>query len=278
MASHLFLVHNLSEGWIFKIDPPMWSVATEWQIYLLFPVRSAWSTEWIAAAIAAGFAVGYAVAALAIPLENWIARKASVPGSRASSPWEWPKPWPPTVTVGAMEAPRLGGTRRRRPRLGRPGSRWTGSAGTDDRNFMIADPIVGVVMAGLLCAWSRRAAPGTGASRLPLLRLLEGAGPSHSGDLLQSLPDPLPAPGREQRDLTQLAVGTGGPALGLFLGASPVILLAASLFHRVFECPFLSAQRRRPGSRKAARRRHPIFVESPGAKRESFGGEWLPEG
>jgi len=36
LLSHLFLVHNLSQYWVAKIDSPMWSVATEWQIYVLF--------------------------------------------------------------------------------------------------------------------------------------------------------------------------------------------------------------------------------------------------
>lgn len=36
--SHLFLIHNWSPAWIYKIDTPLWSVATEWQIYFLFPV------------------------------------------------------------------------------------------------------------------------------------------------------------------------------------------------------------------------------------------------
>ena len=34
---HLFLVHNWNPQWFFKIDPPAWTVATEWQIYLVFP-------------------------------------------------------------------------------------------------------------------------------------------------------------------------------------------------------------------------------------------------
>ncbi len=37
VASHLFLIHNWSPEWIYKIDTPLWSVATEWQIYFLFP-------------------------------------------------------------------------------------------------------------------------------------------------------------------------------------------------------------------------------------------------
>lgn len=38
LLSHLFLVHNLSAQWNWKIDPPLWSVATEWQIYFFFPL------------------------------------------------------------------------------------------------------------------------------------------------------------------------------------------------------------------------------------------------
>ncbi len=36
IISHLLLLHNFNENWIHKIDSPMWSVATEWQIYFVF--------------------------------------------------------------------------------------------------------------------------------------------------------------------------------------------------------------------------------------------------
>lgn len=38
LISHLFLVHNLNPAWIYQINGPAWSVATEWQIYFLFPL------------------------------------------------------------------------------------------------------------------------------------------------------------------------------------------------------------------------------------------------
>ncbi len=38
VLSHLFLVHNLSANWWLKIDGSLWSVATEWQIYFVFPL------------------------------------------------------------------------------------------------------------------------------------------------------------------------------------------------------------------------------------------------
>jgi peptidoglycan/LPS O-acetylase OafA/YrhL len=37
VVSHLLLVHNLSPDWAVKINGPLWSVATEWQIYFFLP-------------------------------------------------------------------------------------------------------------------------------------------------------------------------------------------------------------------------------------------------
>lgn len=61
LLSHLFLVHNLSESWIYKIGYPLWSVATEWQIYFVFALLllPVWRRYGIGAAIAAGFFLGY---------------------------------------------------------------------------------------------------------------------------------------------------------------------------------------------------------------------------
>jgi peptidoglycan/LPS O-acetylase OafA/YrhL len=36
VVSHLLLLHNLRFGWAYRINGPMWSVATEWQIYFIF--------------------------------------------------------------------------------------------------------------------------------------------------------------------------------------------------------------------------------------------------
>jgi peptidoglycan/LPS O-acetylase OafA/YrhL len=38
IITHLLVVHNIHTHWIFKINGPLWSVATEWQIYFTFPV------------------------------------------------------------------------------------------------------------------------------------------------------------------------------------------------------------------------------------------------
>jgi len=61
VISHAFLVHNLMDGWSGRINSPMWSVATEWHIYFLFPLvlLPVWRRLGATFTIAAGLAVGY---------------------------------------------------------------------------------------------------------------------------------------------------------------------------------------------------------------------------
>jgi peptidoglycan/LPS O-acetylase OafA/YrhL len=56
VVTHLFLVHNYRREWAFSFDPPMWSVASEWQIYFLFPVLLwVWRRQGMAATVAFAF-------------------------------------------------------------------------------------------------------------------------------------------------------------------------------------------------------------------------------
>jgi peptidoglycan/LPS O-acetylase OafA/YrhL len=60
IVSHLLLVHNFSTDWIYKIDGPMWSVATEWQIYFIFPVLILiWRKFGVGASILFAIILGY---------------------------------------------------------------------------------------------------------------------------------------------------------------------------------------------------------------------------
>lgn len=45
-ASHLVLLHNVQEQWLFQINGPLWSMAYEWQLYLFFPLLYAASKRW----------------------------------------------------------------------------------------------------------------------------------------------------------------------------------------------------------------------------------------
>ncbi|MBO3458408.1 acyltransferase [Aetokthonos hydrillicola Thurmond2011] len=59
VLSHLLLVHNLSNATHMSINPPMWSVATEWQIYFIFPIilLPVWRRFGLLASIITAFAI-----------------------------------------------------------------------------------------------------------------------------------------------------------------------------------------------------------------------------
>jgi peptidoglycan/LPS O-acetylase OafA/YrhL len=61
IVSHLLLVHNWSPLWGYQINGPLWSVASEWQIYFFFPLvllpvwRRAGAVSMLAVAALLGF-------------------------------------------------------------------------------------------------------------------------------------------------------------------------------------------------------------------------------
>lgn len=70
MLSHLLLVHNWIDVYARGIDGPLWSVATEWQIYFVLPflLLPIWRRFGLAATVAAAFAVGLAPHFLSAPV------------------------------------------------------------------------------------------------------------------------------------------------------------------------------------------------------------------
>jgi peptidoglycan/LPS O-acetylase OafA/YrhL len=78
ILSHLFLIHNFSREWFLKINGPMWSVATEWQIYFIFPVLLyVWRRFNIVISLATAIFLGY----------------ASMVFGSANYKMEWAHPW-----------------------------------------------------------------------------------------------------------------------------------------------------------------------------------------
>ena len=63
LMSHLLLVHNLFENWAHGINSPMWSVASEWQIYFFFPalLLPVWRRGGATAAVIVAFIIGYSL-------------------------------------------------------------------------------------------------------------------------------------------------------------------------------------------------------------------------
>lgn len=60
VLSHLLLVHNLSHSTYLAINPPMWSVATEWQLYFFFPLLllPIWRSFGLLSVVITAFVVG----------------------------------------------------------------------------------------------------------------------------------------------------------------------------------------------------------------------------
>jgi peptidoglycan/LPS O-acetylase OafA/YrhL len=60
IGTHLLLIHNLYRSLAHRIDGPLWSVATEWQIYFFFPLLllPIWRRFGAAQTVLVGFAVG----------------------------------------------------------------------------------------------------------------------------------------------------------------------------------------------------------------------------
>ena len=72
IASHLLLIHNLFPAWIHTINGPLWSVATEWQIYFFFPffLLPIWRRLGATATVVLAFALAYTLTRVAPAAAN----------------------------------------------------------------------------------------------------------------------------------------------------------------------------------------------------------------
>jgi peptidoglycan/LPS O-acetylase OafA/YrhL len=68
VVSHLFLVHNFSLAWMGSINASFWSLALEWQLYLIFPLLVWGFRRWGPARTAA------VVLALTLAYRTWVYR------------------------------------------------------------------------------------------------------------------------------------------------------------------------------------------------------------
>lgn len=169
IVTHLLVVHNWLPAYGYQINGPLWSVASEWQIYFFFPLLLLpfWRRFGMGGALAAAFVVGYA--------PHWL----GVPGARVAIPWYLllfafgmaaasvgfgPQPldrrlrervpWR-LLTIGLWLACVVGSNA--------AATLWFG-------NKAFADPLVGLATATLLVELTARAAAG---QRTGLLRLLD---------------------------------------------------------------------------------------------------------
>lgn len=64
LLSHLLLIHNLDLSWIYQINGPAWSIATEWQLYFALPflILPLWRRLGVGAVLGVTFGISAAFA------------------------------------------------------------------------------------------------------------------------------------------------------------------------------------------------------------------------
>ncbi len=240
VLSHLFLVHNLEADWVFRINGPMWSVATEFQIYFLFPLvlLPLWRR--------AGPGPTIALA--------WLTALAIHFGLPADQNFSWAAPW----FVGSFAMGMWGAQLAVDPRLGQrwlSAVRWgwlaLGSLGVlvlvlaaGGRTWPLPylDAIVSVLAVGWILACVRRHVAARGTSRLnavlgsPQLVLLGSF--SYSLYLLQH-----PLLRLTEAVLGRTSLGFEAILWTQLLVGTPLIMFASWLFAEVFELPLTTGSR-----------------------------------
>jgi peptidoglycan/LPS O-acetylase OafA/YrhL len=100
LISHVLLVHNFSERWLFGINAPLWSIAIEWQIYFVFAAILLPAWRW-----------GGVKCSLLVALLLGLAPLYLLPIGRN---FEWSCPWYITLFALGMAAASIqwGGVRR----------------------------------------------------------------------------------------------------------------------------------------------------------------------
>ncbi len=248
LLAHLLLIHNWRFGWVGSFDPPMWSVAMEWQIYFLFPLLllPLWRRFGSPAAILSGFLVGLAPHFLLPKSLNldwtcpWYlglfalgmaAADLSFSRQTAAVRWKARVPWGVILLLLLLVC----GLRIQHAFPGR----WVA-------NTWQTDPLIGVIAACLLLYGAQLAGQSEGKRRPLFLRLLESRWAVALGVISYSLylaHFPLMAA------LDWILMRQHLPTrvyLAVFWGLGvPLVLGLTYLFHLAFERPFLPLHYRR---------------------------------
>jgi peptidoglycan/LPS O-acetylase OafA/YrhL len=253
LLSHALLLHWLSPQWIYRINPPLWTLGTEWVLYFIFPLilLPIWRRLGLTAVVVAGVVMGFG--------PHVLLRKTA---------WhfDWACPW----LIGLFAIGMAGAVLQLSPKLPK---------GADAVRRLAVGPFgVAALALSFAALWRYRVAMdylfGLGALWIifycgspavggvtPTFRLL-------LTNLLQSRP--LRAVGRFSyslylihgpvlmliyRRIDARGLSANARAALMFLVAPPIAVAAAYLFHRLVERPLMPAAG--PTSGSAPRRSEP---------------------
>ncbi|MEO6601702.1 MAG: acyltransferase, partial [Polyangiaceae bacterium] len=241
VVSHLLLVHNFFPAWAHRINGPLWSVATEWQIYFFFPffLLPLWRRFGALLTLLAGFALGSSLI--------WIA-----PGSAHSV-----NSWYLGLFALGMCAAGIGFASREQERTLRERAPWLpitlallGAVGIGITVFIkrwftvmpLSDSLVGATTASALVCLTRYALRPEGEPRPLLLRAFEYGPLVLLGRFSYSLYlTHLPIVALCYFGLRRYALSPAAQWLWLLLLSVPLSLLFSYGFFWVFERRFVGS-------------------------------------
>jgi peptidoglycan/LPS O-acetylase OafA/YrhL len=241
VIAHLLLVHNVVPQFSLFTNPPLWSVATEWQIYFFFPpLLGLWRRLGVPALLAGSFVVGLA------------------PHFLLRGLFDSAYPWYLGLFALGMAGAYVGFSARpdalalrERVDWGMAARvLWVGLAvfgviksGWYADHRWAADPLFGLATMCLLVYCTSQLRSGAGPSRFSVVRLLDAHAVRRLGAFSYSL-YLIHFPLLSLADTLLLALRVTGVvrAAALFGLAVPAIVLAAYVFYLGFEKPFLSAR------------------------------------
>ncbi|MEK0193032.1 acyltransferase [Microcoleus anatoxicus] len=235
ILSHLLLLHNLKGQWLFPINPPMWSVALEWQIYFVFAflLLPVWRRFGIIPVLVFASIFG---AAIGFRIAHWwyiilftlgmigatigFSKKPSLVNLKERFPWDLVTSllggiWISLVIANAFALVQV--------------------------NIIFDDILLGVVATGLIIACTRFLSEGIKTNFQGVLRILEGrwlvklGSFSYSLYLVHTIAMALLQFALKDVIRTPLFNFILLSVLGL-----PLCLLSAYIFHIIFEKPFMS--------------------------------------
>jgi peptidoglycan/LPS O-acetylase OafA/YrhL len=224
ILTHLFMVFNLSSDLSLRIDPPMWSVAMEWQIYLLFPLLiMAWRRWGHIASISLAFGIAYGLSFL----------------MNASS-WTVMNPWYAGLFAIGMLAASQGSRHEGRRGIVNP---WVHLALVVLVFIVFTRAVSSVILFGVLVAAflaHRASIAESGDQVSPLFRVLESPIALKLGAFSYSI-YLVHFPFLSLAHNLMIARGMNGHVklAILVMVVSPLVLGLSYLFHLAFERPFL---------------------------------------
>ncbi len=243
ILSHLFLVHNLSPEWALKINPSLWTIGTEVQLYLLFclVLIPVWKRLGMLATLGVGFGVGL------------------IPLLFVRNPAALPSPWYTGLFALGMAAAMVAYSKGRMETWLRERASWSGICtilcliialvsalglenGRGSRSF--SNLILGAALAALLIHGSRCVSGNAAGHEPGLLRLLRSRPLGFLGAISYSLyviHEPvLRAMHVTMHNMSMTPIGIYLTLLGVGV---PLCLGLAYAFHCAVERPFQQGRR-----------------------------------